>query len=174
MIHKQNINITDTHEDRDKNFEKEILEQLKQKGVYEEDMIRVRKDGSRFPSYTNITTIRDTSGEITGFVEIVRDITRRKTLERELRETKDFLENIMESSVDGIITTDLKGKITYQNRAMEEMIQYKREEVLGTHISRFYIGGIDQAREIMDLLRKHERTDNFEMEVKSRDGTTTG
>lgn len=168
--HKQNINITDTLEDREKNIGKAIIERLRQKGVYEEDMNRVRKNGSQFPSYTNITTIRSPSGEITGFVEIVRDITRRKTLEKELRETKDFLENIMESSVDGIITTDLKGKITYQNRAMEEMIQYKRDEVLGTHISRFYTGGIDQARDIMDLLRKRERAENFEMEVKNRDG----
>ncbi|MBN1846969.1 MAG: PAS domain S-box protein [Deltaproteobacteria bacterium] len=170
--HKQNIDITDTLEDKEQNIGKTIIDCLQTKGVYEGDLNRVRKDGSEFPSYTNITTIKGPAGEITGFVEIVRDITRRKTLERELRETKDFLENIMESSVDGIITTDLKGKITYQNRAMEEMTQYKREEVIGTHISRFYPGGINQAREIMDLLRKCERTENFEMEVKSRDDTT--
>jgi PAS domain-containing protein len=60
-------------------------------------------------------------------VEIIRDITVRKKLERELRETKEFLENIMESSVDGILTTDLKGRLTYTNRAMEEMLQYRRE-----------------------------------------------
>lgn len=171
VVNKININITDTPEDRRNNIQKKIIERLRHGKVYEGDMNRVRKDGSEFPSYTNITSIWGPSGEITGFVEIIRDITRRKTLEKELRETKDFLENIMESSVDGIITTDLKGKITYQNRAMEEMIQYKREEVLGTHISHFYTGGIQQAREIMDLLRKRERTENFEMEVKARDGT---
>jgi len=54
--------------------------------------------------------------------EIIRDITVRKKLERELRETKEFLERIMESSVDGIRTTDLKGRLTYVNRAMEEML----------------------------------------------------
>ena len=44
----------------------------------------------------------------------------------------------MESSVDGILTTDLKGIITYQNKAMEEMLEYPRKEVLGTHISSLY------------------------------------
>ncbi|MBW1937139.1 MAG: PAS domain S-box protein [Deltaproteobacteria bacterium] len=106
-----------------------------------------------------------------GFVEIIRDLTERKSLERELRETKDFLENIMESSVDGILTTDLKGKLTYTNRAMEDMLQYSRDEVLGTHISRFYVRGIQEAREIMALLRSVERAENYEMEVKRKDGT---
>ena len=81
----------------------------------------------------------DSIGRVTGFVEIVRDITRTKTLERELQETKEFLENIMQSSVDGIVTTDLKGKVTYLNRAMEEILKYRRDEVLGTHISRIYV-----------------------------------
>jgi PAS domain S-box-containing protein len=103
-------------------------------------------------------------------VEIIRDITVRKKLERELRETKEFLENIMESSVDGILTTDLKGKLTYTNRAMEEMLQCRREDVLGTHISRFYVKGIQQAREIMGLLQAAERADNYVMEVRRMDG----
>ena len=58
-------------------------------------------------------------------------ITLRRSLEKELRETKEFLENVMESSVDGILTTDLKGKITYQNRAMEEILGYPKEEAFG-------------------------------------------
>ncbi|MFC1531779.1 Cache 3/Cache 2 fusion domain-containing protein [Thermodesulfobacteriota bacterium] len=170
VVHKENISITNTPEDRNKKVQREIVNRTKHEGVYEEDMYRVRKDGSRFPSYTNITAIRGPSDEVTGFVEIVRDITRRKSLERELRETKDFLENIMESSVDGILTTDLKGKITYHNRAMQEITQYKREEILGTHTSRFFIRGIQQARDIMDLLGKSERAENYEMELKARDG----
>jgi len=103
-------------------------------------------------------------------VEIVRDITLRRSLEKELRETKEFLENVMESSVDGVLTTDLKGKITYQNRAMEEILGYPKEEVLGGHISRFYVRGIQQAKDVMALLQKEEMAVNYEMEVKRKDG----
>jgi PAS domain S-box-containing protein len=94
----------------------------------------------------------------------------RRNLERELRETKEFLENIMESSVDGILTTDLKGRLTYTNRAMEEMLQCRREDILGSHISRFYVKGIREAREIMTLLEAAERADNYVMEVRRTDG----
>ena len=170
VVYKEHISITDIPEERTETIQKEIVNRARYEGVYERDMSRLRKDGSRFPSFTNITAIRGPSNEVTGFVEIVRDITRRKSLERELRETKDFLENIMESSVDGIMTTDLKGKLTYQNRAMEDMCQVKREEVLGTHVSRFYTRGIQQARDIMDLLKSCERKENYEMELKGKDG----
>jgi PAS domain S-box-containing protein len=133
-------------------------------------MERVRKSGDHFPAHTTVTAIPDPSGKTAGFVEIVRDLTQRKILEKELRETKEFLENIMESSVDGIMTTDLKGKITYLNRAMEDLFQYPREEVLGEHISCLYVRGIRQARDIMDLLRAVQRAEDYEMEVRRKDG----
>lgn len=171
VVNKENISITDTPEDKMSDMQKEISERTLNEGFFDLEMFRIRKDGSRFPAHTTITAIKGSPDNETGFVEIVRDITQRKILERELRETKDFLENIMESSVDGILTTDLKGKITYQNRGMEEALQIQRSEILGTHISRFYVRGIKQAREIMDLLRKRERVENYEMEVKRQDGT---
>ena len=118
----------------------------------DQEMDRIQKDGLRFPAHSSLTAIADPSGEVKGFVEIVRNITIRKALEKELRETKEFLENIMESSVDGIVTTDLKGKITYMNRAMEEMLAYPRSELLGTHISIIYVRGIQEAWDIMNLL----------------------
>ncbi|MBU4205184.1 PAS domain S-box protein [Patescibacteria group bacterium] len=148
----------------------EMSKRARTEGVCELDMYRVRKNGDRFPVHSTITAIKDPSGKTTGFVEIVRDLTRRKSLEKELRETKEFLENIMNSSVDGIVTTDLKGKITYLNRAMEEMIKYRREEILGEHISRVYARGIQEARDIMALLRADERAENYEMETRTRDG----
>ena len=170
VIDKKNIGITITPEDRKKGIQEEMSKRTRTEGVCELEMDRVRENGDRFPAHTTITAIMDPSGKTTGFVEIVRDITLRRRLARELRETKEFLENIMESSVDGILTTDLKGKITYQNRAMQELFAYPIEEVLGTHISHFYVRGIQQARDIMDLLKANERAENYEMEVRRKKG----
>lgn len=170
VLNKEDIGITILPGDLDRDIQKEISKRTRTEGVCDLEMDRVRKNGERFPAHSTVTAIMGPSGRVTGFVEIVRDITRRKTLERELQETKEFLENIMESSVDGIVTTDLKGKITYLNRAMEELLKYRRDEVFGTHISRIYVKGIQEARHIMDLLRRSERAENYEMEVKSKDG----
>jgi len=169
-LNNKNIGITILPEDRDRDLQKEISKRTRTEGVCDLEMERIRKNGERFPAHSTVTAMRGPSGRVTGYVEIVRDITRTKTLERELQETKEFLENIMESSVDGIVTTDLSGKVTYLNRAMEELLKYRRFEVLGTHISRFYVKGIQEARHIMDLLRSNERAENYEMEVTSKDG----
>jgi PAS domain S-box-containing protein len=170
VLDKENIGLTILPEDRKSGIQEWMSKRTRAQGVCELEMNRVRRNGERFPALTTVTAIMDPSGRSSGFLEIIRDITVRKNLERQLRETKEFLENIMESSVDGILTTDLKGKLTYVNRAMEEMMQYKREEVLGTHISRFYARGVSQAREVMSLLRENERAENYEMPVKKRDG----
>ena len=170
VLNRENIGVTILPEDRERGVQTEMSKRTRAEGVCELEMDRIRKTGDRFPAHTTVTAITDHSGKVTGFVEIVRDITRRKTLERELRETKEFLENIMESSVDGIVTTDLKGKITYLNQAMEEMLAYQREEVLQKHISLFYVKGIQGAREIMDLLRADERADDYVLEVRRKSG----
>jgi len=172
VLNKENIGVTILPEDRERRIQEEMSRRTRVEGACELEMFRVRKNGSRFPAHTTVTAIIGPSGKATGFVEIVRDLSMRKSLERELRETKEFLENIMESSVDGIVTTDLKGKITYLNRAMEDMLGYPREELLGEHISGIYVRGIQQAREIMDLLRANERGENYEMEVNRKDGET--
>ena len=172
VLNKENIAITILDEDKERGIQEWMSKRTRTEGVCELEMTRLRKTGENFPALTTVTAMMDPSGKTTGFVEIIRDLTLRKSLERELRETKEFLENIMESSVDGILTTDLKGKLTYTNRAMEEMLQYSRAEVLGTHISRFYVRGIQQARDVMALLRAGERAENYEMEVRRKDGET--
>lgn len=170
VLNKERAEVTLIPEDCKKEINKEMSRRARAEGVCELDMVRIRKNGERFPVHSTITAIKDPSGKTTGFVEIVRDLTRRRTLEKELTETKEFLENILDSSVDGIVTTDLKGKITYLNRAMEEMIKYRREEILGQHISQVYVRGIQEARDIMALLRADERAENYEMETRTKDG----
>ncbi|OGP50113.1 MAG: hypothetical protein A2Y79_07300 [Deltaproteobacteria bacterium RBG_13_43_22] len=170
VIHKQHIAVTFLPEMTRNIIEKDFLHRIRTDGLIDQEMDRIRKNGDRFPAHSSLTVISEPSGEVKGFVEIVRNITLRKTLEKELRETKEFLENIMESSVDGIVTTDLKGKITYLNRAMEEMLRYYRAELLGNHISMIYVRGIQEAWDIMNLLGADERIEHYEMDLKGKTG----
>lgn len=170
VLNKQHISITLPPEIAGGGIDKVLFRESRVDGLSEQEMDRVQKDGHRFPAHSSVTAISDSGGEIKGYVEIVRNITLRKALERELRGTKQFLENIMESSADGIVTTDLRGKITYLNRAMEEMLKYQRSELLEKHISTLYVRGIQEAWDIMNLLGVDDRINNYEMQVKSRSG----
>jgi two-component system NtrC family sensor kinase len=84
---------------------------------------------------------------------------------QELRGIKETLENIVQSSVDAIVATDPKGRITFANRSMEEMIlgqAGQKERLLGVPMARFYSGGLAEARKIMSILREHGRLMNYE------------
>ncbi|QAT88602.1 sensory box histidine kinase [Corallococcus coralloides] len=57
-----------------------------------------------------------------------RDVTHARKLEDELRNTKDFLERLIDSSVDAIIAADLKGRIILFNKGAEAMCGYTAQE----------------------------------------------
>jgi PAS domain S-box-containing protein len=73
-------------------------------------------------------------------------------MERELKEANDFLKNLIESSVDGIIVTNMKGDILLFNKGAENLLGYKSEEVVGKmHIQNIYAPGV--AKEVMKKMR---------------------
>jgi PAS domain S-box-containing protein len=55
-------------------------------GRYEEENLRVRKDGSVFWASVLITALYNSDGELYGFAKVVRDISERKETEQLLRE----------------------------------------------------------------------------------------
>ena len=67
------------------------------------------------------------------------ELVKRKTEELQasntkLKETKEHLDNIIESSVDCIMVSDKTGYITKVNRYFLELLGYSGEEVIGKHV----------------------------------------
>ncbi len=58
-------------------------------------------------------------------------------LQKELIETKNFLESIVEKAGDAISVVDLGGKVLYWNEGAEKIYGYTKEEVLGKKLSHF-------------------------------------
>lgn len=58
-------------------------------------------------------------------------------LQKELIETKNFLESIVEKAGDAISVVDLEGKVLYWNEGAEQIYGYKKEEILGKKLSPF-------------------------------------
>jgi two-component system NtrC family sensor kinase len=111
-----------------------------------------KKDGRKIIVLLSAHAIRASEGKVVGYEGIIIDITQRKQLERELKETNDFMKRLVESSPYAIIVTDIKGNIIVFNRAAEELIGHKASEVVGKiHITELYPPGI--AKEVMKKLR---------------------
>ena len=60
-----------------------------------------------------------------------RDVTVARRLEQELRQTKDFLERLIDSTVDGIIAADIEGNILIFNKGAEQIYGYTADQVVG-------------------------------------------
>jgi PAS domain S-box-containing protein len=101
-----------------------------------------RKDDVLVPVECSLYWLCDDKGQRIEGVTILRDLTERKMVERklnkayaELQEAKDFLENIISTTVDGIIIADPPGSITRINDAVEKMLGYTQHELMEMHIS---------------------------------------
>jgi len=82
----------------------------------------------------------------------IRDITQRKKMERKIREANEFLSKMIESSVNCVVATDMKGNILLFNKGAEELLGYKAEEVVGKmNIRNIYPPGV--AKEIMAKMK---------------------
>ncbi|MFB3884138.1 MAG: PAS domain S-box protein [Thermodesulfobacteriota bacterium] len=111
-----------------------------------------RKNGEKITVLLTAHTKRNEKGEITGYEGINIDISERKRMEKELREANEFLMNLIESSIDGIIVTNTKGDILIFNKGAENILGYKAEEVAGKmNIRTIYPPGV--AREVMEKMR---------------------
>jgi two-component system NtrC family sensor kinase len=112
----------------------------------------MKKKGEKITVLLTAHAKRDQNGEIIGYEGLNIDISDRKRMERELKETNEFLTNMIESSVDGIIVTNMKGDILIYNKGAENILGYKIEEVVGKmNIQGIYPPGV--AKEVMEKLR---------------------
>jgi PAS domain S-box-containing protein len=111
-----------------------------------------RKDGKAISVLHTAHVRYDHDGKVIGYEGMNVDQSQRKRMERELKEAHDFLNKVIQSSPDAIIATTLKGDIIVWNRAAEETLGYKAQEVIGKmNISRIYPEGM--AKEIMKMMR---------------------
>ena len=133
----------------------------------------LRKNGENRFLETSVTLLKDNHGNPTGFRGMARDITDKKKVEEELTSTKKFLEDILESAVDGITTTDLSGRIIYFSAKMLAFLGYDSTELLGKKVHTIYENGIEDAKLIMKELNEKGELKDHEMRLVTSGGRLT-
>lgn len=90
----------------------------------------LRKDGSTFWIETNMRFLRNEKGEPVGIMGINRDITDRKEAEDELRESRHFLDSIINAIDDPIFVKDEEHRWIDMNSKFCDFVGHSREELL--------------------------------------------
>ena len=91
--------------------------------------------GEEFEVEIGVSMLHDATGNLTGFVAILHDITERKRMENMIRASEEKLRFMFESIDDCIVVTDLNGNIADENMAGVRMFGYtSKGEFIGTNI----------------------------------------
>ncbi len=101
---------------------------------------------------------------------ILSDVSEHKRSEEELKSAKEYSQNIIDSSIDMIISVDNDRKIVEFNRAAERTFGYRKEEVRGKDVNILYA----DPEEGVQIRKKANEIGQFVGEItnKRKDGST--
>lgn len=92
-------------------------------------------------------------------------------LYEEIEKTKDFLNDIIESSADSIVTTSLDGRITSFSRGAEQLFGYKAKDMLGKSVLELYPEELRKQRtRWVERLKKGETLRNIKTKIYNSKG----
>ncbi len=134
------------------------------------DLRVVRKDGASLVINCSFSALGGEDAVLLTF----RDVTEERRTAAELVQTKEFLESLIDASVDAIVAADMRGKIILFNKGAERIYGYRPAEVVGKmHVTALYPEG--GARDVMRMLRSEKhggvgRLDSMRTEALDANG----
>ena len=156
--------------------------------LYELDI--VRPDGTHVPLEVNSTVVRRDDRSV-AIQAVARDITDRWRADQALRESEERYRLLFEGAHDMVYTLDLEGYYTSVNGAAVRLLDIPREEIIGSHVSRFAtpesllvsthmrdrkLGGVQQTLYELDIVTPSGRRVTLELNTSLiyRDGHPVG
>ncbi|MBN1699195.1 MAG: PAS domain S-box protein [Spirochaetales bacterium] len=137
----------------------------------------LKHDGTPYPAELCASAIIDPDGNPRAFLAVIRDLTRRKEAEEALEKEKELFEVTLRSINEGVITTDIEGKVILINRVAEKLTGWNQKDALGKDFNTIFTIIKDRTLEyngefINDILRFGKNIDFLEDKILlSRDGS---
>ncbi|HXM58032.1 MAG TPA: PAS domain S-box protein [Candidatus Dormibacteraeota bacterium] len=97
-----------------------------------------RRDGTEFPADIALSPL--TVGDVSLVVASVRDVTQRVQREGERRRIQALMQLVVDNVRDyAVYMLDTEGRIVFWSPGSERIKGFKREQVMGQHVSMFYL-----------------------------------
>ena len=125
-------------EDREAGMPARSLAVARDKGKFEAEGWRLRKDGTKFRASVVIDAIYE-QGRLIGFAKLTRDITEQHKAVEALKESERHFRLLVNGVTDyALYMLDPNGIVTNWNAGGHRIKGYLPEEIIGQHFSRFY------------------------------------
>ncbi len=137
-----------------------------------QETVRLGKDGRRVEVSLSAFPIVDSTGGLTGFGGVFRDVTERRQAEEALRESRERWATIFHASPVALAITRLADSVLIDaNRRYLDLFGLTRDEATGrTTVSLGVFDDLAQREAILDRLRTERAVREAEMRFRSRSG----
>ncbi len=126
-----------------------------------------RTDGRDFPADVLLNAM-ELDGQLV-LQAVVRDITVHKQAEKELKESRERLKNILDSVHIGIIIADVETReVEYANPAILEMMELGKDELIGKNCQKLICPGAKGKCPISDLGRNVDHAETVLLKAGNR------
>lgn len=126
-----------------------------------------RPGGTRLQFWITATPLFNQNGEIIGAIESLRDVTHQKTIARAWRESKNYLDAIINTISDPVFVKDRQHRFVTLNNGFCRFVGYTREELLGKTDYDFF------PKEEADVYRKKDEEVSSSREINENEETLT-
>jgi PAS domain S-box-containing protein len=109
---------------------------------------RKNKRGDILDIMMTLTSLRDGEDNIVGIMEIQKDLTKIENIEQRML----LFSEVIKSTSDGIVITDLTGTTLYINKACQEMCGYNVKEVIGRPSSILFESKKEFQKEVFPII----------------------
>jgi PAS domain S-box-containing protein len=102
-----------------------------QDGIWRGETALLRTDGTEIPVSQVIMSHKSETGDVEYLSTIMRDISKEKQAEEELKQSEEWYRSLIENSASVYSVVDAKGNAIYQSPSIERVYGWKPEEIKG-------------------------------------------
>ncbi len=155
-------------------FHQSMRQALKSEHHWQGEVWNRRKDGNVYPQWLTINAALDEHDQPIYYLAVFTDIGERHRAREVIREHEEWARVMLNTTVDGIITTDEAGLIETFNRAAVDLFGYHTKEILHQPATMLFadLDRDEDAATLMERLHAAGHDGGAEIEARSRAGKT--
>ncbi len=154
-------------------FYREIWNKIKQRKVWQGEILNRRKDGSLFWVESIISPIMDQFGKITHYVAVQEDITQRKKMMETLIKSEEEFRSVWENTVDAMRLVNENGIVVNVNKAYCELFKMNRSDLINKPFNAAYVirDPVNSLESFTQRLKLRTIRNKYETDLLLHDGT---
>ncbi len=129
------------------------------------ELTAVHKNGTEFPVEISMSGFKDKDSWQS--VGVIRDITERKVSEEALKKSEQKFRQIFHNMQDVYVMTNIDGKILEISPSIKRLLNFDREELIGTQVDDLYFNREDRQKVIREVGEKGELLD-YELRLRHK------